>query len=135
MTSDLPGRVRVFAERPILRRFNVELLHEAADEIERLQGELEDINDSHKAVMGERCDDEMHCTCVPALRAEIERLRIERKCYEAVGKESLVLKAERDKARAEIERLKGAILAYKRNRTDQRYDAMIHMGEEVSDDE
>ena len=38
--------------------------------------EIEATREAHKVVMAEKCaDDEVHCTCVPFLRDEIERLR------------------------------------------------------------
>lgn len=42
-----------------------------------LERELADIKESYRNVMAEPCesDDRVHCTCVPALRAENERLR------------------------------------------------------------
>ena len=40
-----------------------------------LRAKLEDWELGVAAVMGERCDDERHCTCVPVLRREIKRLR------------------------------------------------------------
>lgn len=41
-----------------------------------LEAELQDIKDSYRHVMEEKCPtDEVHCTCVPALRAEVARLR------------------------------------------------------------
>jgi hypothetical protein len=52
----------------VLRKLNYQ-----AAEIERLKGNLNDIEDAHRAVMEEPCDDEKHCTCVPVLRREIER--------------------------------------------------------------
>ena len=43
---------------------------------QRLEAELSDRDAWHRAVMSEGCDkDEWHCTCVPPLRREIERLR------------------------------------------------------------
>ena len=46
-------------------------------EIERLRERLDDHEDDFRAVMDETCasSDEVHCSCVPHLRAEIERLR------------------------------------------------------------
>lgn len=41
-----------------------------------LEAELADWRDTQRSVMAERCgDDREHCTCVPVLRREIERLR------------------------------------------------------------
>ena len=42
----------------------------------QLEAELSDIKESHRIVMDEKCpSDEVHCTCVPVLRAENEALR------------------------------------------------------------
>jgi len=47
-----------------------------ACEIELLTAELNGILDASRAIMAEPCDaGEVHCTCVPLLRMEIERLR------------------------------------------------------------
>lgn len=42
-----------------------------------LERELADIKESYRNVLAEPCesDDRVHCTCVPALKAEIKRLR------------------------------------------------------------
>ncbi len=46
-----------------------------SEELERLRAELADIHDQHRRVMSEKCPtDEVHCTCVPVLRREVERL-------------------------------------------------------------
>jgi hypothetical protein len=46
-------------------------------EVERLRSDLADRDAAHKRVIEERCpSDEHHCTCVPALRAEIAQLRV-----------------------------------------------------------
>lgn len=53
------------AERDALRDERDELLIERAEAVE-----------VHSRIMAEKCPpDEQHCTCVPALRAEIERLK------------------------------------------------------------
>ena len=47
--------------------------HRARKELAKLETELSDIKESHRIVMDERCpSDEVHCTCVPILRAENE---------------------------------------------------------------
>lgn len=51
---------------------------------ERAEAELQAYRDDRAAVMAERCGDERHCTCVPALRAELERVR-ERERWIPVG--------------------------------------------------
>lgn len=44
-----------------------------------LQENLNDISDTHSNVMNEKCwPDERHCTCVPFLRTEIDKLKLER---------------------------------------------------------
>lgn len=49
---------------------------EAADEIERLRERLADYEEAHKlTVEGCGASDERHCSCVPSLRLEIERLQ------------------------------------------------------------
>lgn len=73
MSSDIVARLR-----------NYDQCHdgdvdEAADMIERLQRDLAEIYETHKRIVnGECASDEKHCTCVPALHAEIKRLRAER---------------------------------------------------------
>ncbi len=50
-------------------------VHELEVEVERLKVELADWHSSASQIMAEPCrDNEVHCTCVPALRKEIERL-------------------------------------------------------------
>lgn len=44
-------------------------------EIEELRAELADWRESARKASGERCEDEIHCCCVPYLRVEIDRLR------------------------------------------------------------
>ena len=45
-------------------------------EVAALKSKLEDIEDAHGVVMDERCGaDEVHCTCVPALRYEVAALK------------------------------------------------------------
>jgi len=47
-----------------------------AGEIERLQARLSDCEDDARRVLADECaPDEAHCSCVPHLRREIERLR------------------------------------------------------------
>lgn len=67
----------------------------AADEIKRLETELDDWRECQRNAMREDCGDEKHCTCVPLLRkaakdweAEVERLQAN-----APGKETWVLDA------------------------------------------
>ena len=51
------------------------------EKIVQLEAEIKDIKDAYAIVMNEECaSDEVHCTCVPALRAENQRLT------EAIGK-------------------------------------------------
>lgn len=46
------------------------------DDYARLQAELAEIKQSHEDIINEPCaGDEVHCTCVPALRAEIKSLQ------------------------------------------------------------
>ena len=54
-------------------RKDVRQLH---SELARLHAELKDIKDNHISIIEEKTHgDEIHCTCVPALRTEIARLR------------------------------------------------------------
>lgn len=55
---------------PILRMEAEEADAELAEKDKRI-AELEDY---YKNIMAEQCDDEIHCTCVPALRKRIEEL-------------------------------------------------------------
>lgn len=53
-------------------------LAQAQGEIERLKGEQHEWMEERKRILSETCPgDEQHCTCVPELRAEIERLMAE----------------------------------------------------------
>jgi hypothetical protein len=52
-----------------------EVVPEQQAEIERLREELADWREAAETAAGETCGDEKHCTCVPLLRMEIERLR------------------------------------------------------------
>ncbi|NBP83133.1 hypothetical protein EBU60_04655 [bacterium] len=48
------------------------------DEVERLRERVQDYEDDARTVLAERCaPDERHCSCVPHLRREVERLRAE----------------------------------------------------------
>lgn len=40
-------------------------------EVARLRNELDEIRRAYTDIMNEPCEDEVHCTCVPGLRAEI----------------------------------------------------------------
>jgi len=45
--------------------------------IKQLEEQIADMNDAYKVVMDEKCaDDEIHCTCVPALRQQIKELEL-----------------------------------------------------------
>jgi len=58
------------------RREWMELVADLRKENERLMAELAERDAWHRAVMDETCGyDEKHCTCVPLLRREIEKLR------------------------------------------------------------
>lgn len=48
---------------------------EARAEVERLRGEVEIWRESARIAAGEEYLNERHCTCVPVLRVEVERLR------------------------------------------------------------
>lgn len=81
-------------------------LKEAAKEQEKISEELADIKETYAHIVNDECGkDEKHCTCVPALRAEIARL----------------------KAQATVEGLRAHIKAYinglvlKDNQTDDGY--------------
>jgi len=54
----------------------------ALERIKQLEEQIADMNDAYKVVMDEKCaDDEIHCTCVPALRQQIKQLEDERRMY------------------------------------------------------
>ena len=54
----------------------------AGEYIKQLEEQIADMNDAYKVVMDEKCaDDEIHCTCVPALRQQIKQLEDERRMY------------------------------------------------------
>jgi len=64
-------------------------------ENERLKDELSAIAEAHKQVMSEQCaPDEKHCTCVPILRQENERLRADkRELVEACEKAKFLIES------------------------------------------
>jgi len=46
--------------------------------VKRLEAELEDFKNSEKFVLSEDCPtDEKHCGCVPILKSEVKRVRVE----------------------------------------------------------
>jgi len=50
---------------------------DANKKIKQLEEQIADMNDAYKVVMDEKCaDDEIHCTCVPALRQQIKELEL-----------------------------------------------------------
>jgi len=51
------------------------LIDMAADEIELLTQELAERDEQHRSVISSPCPDEQHCTCVPILRRENQRLK------------------------------------------------------------
>lgn len=57
-----------------VRRLDGTRLEAARQELADLRSELADWRDGAKQAAGEVCGDEKHCTCVPALRAELKRL-------------------------------------------------------------
>lgn len=70
---------------------------------------LRDLEDSHRAVMREECaGDEVHCSCVPPMRAEVERLRAKVKGFETAPLHIAmdVLNDRIAKLEAEVERLR-----------------------------
>lgn len=54
-------------------------LNEAFENYKRMESELALIKTSYKEIMSEPCesDDRVHCTCVPALRANVKQLEAE----------------------------------------------------------
>jgi len=68
------------------------------DRIKQLEEELKDINDSWKIVINEECaKDEVHCTCVPVLRAEL--LELEKKYADAYFSKDTYKQLEADNQR------------------------------------
>jgi hypothetical protein len=65
------------------RAVEIAVRERAVEEIERLTQELADRDEQHRRVMASPCPDEVHCTCVPILRREIERLG---RCNEQMAK-------------------------------------------------
>jgi len=78
MIPDLPERLEAIADHlddwdhPITGRQDC---REAARELRRLRAEIADRDEHHQRVVDSPCRDERHCTCVPILRVEIERLK------------------------------------------------------------
>ena len=55
---------------------NLDLIREHCAEAMRLVQEIEDIKESYKFVMDEKCtSDEKHCACVPPLRQMVKELQ------------------------------------------------------------
>jgi len=46
-------------------------------ELTALRERVKDYEEDRRTIMSERCGDEVHCTCVPPLRAEVKRLTAE----------------------------------------------------------
>jgi len=53
------------------------LVLDLATELTALRERVKDYEDTQRTIMSERCGDEVHCTCVPPLRAEVKRLTVE----------------------------------------------------------
>jgi len=84
-------------------------MNEAADEIERLRDRLADYEDAHRTTVDDcGAPDEKHCSCVPSLRLEIERLRalIPSDNYDGPELAAKILRQQ-----AEIERLRASLAA------------------------
>ncbi len=81
-----------------------------------LLNRLADIENAHKSVMAEVCSggpkDAVHCTCVPVLRAEVERLRAELAASYGVTevwqREALAAQTERAQAEAKLAKVSKA---------------------------
>jgi hypothetical protein len=78
---------------------------EARAEVERLRERVRDYEDDAKTVLADRCAlDERHCSCVPHLRQEVERLRDEADLLRT-GREAARCYA--DRVEAEVQDLRG----------------------------
>jgi chromosome segregation ATPase len=57
------------------------MVNDAADEIDRLRAEKKEFDEQYRQIINDRTpvehSAEVHCTCVPWLRSEIDRLRQE----------------------------------------------------------
>jgi len=77
-TPEQRARWRTLAEKGKTFGFRcgeTEYLPLLAEAVLAMAGQLDDYEESTRLVMQERCgDDRLHCTCVPALRAEIAAL-------------------------------------------------------------
>ena len=51
------------------------LIREQQATITGLQSQLAEIHDQQRHIMDESCGDERHCTCVPILKREVQRLK------------------------------------------------------------
>ena len=56
-------------------RKQIETTEALRTENAKLRAELAELKDYYARVISEPCPDEQHCTCVPALRAELDALR------------------------------------------------------------
>jgi hypothetical protein len=78
-------------------------------EIKRLREIVDDINNSTRITMDERCTlDEKHCTCVPILRAEIARLTAQ---LEATAENRKVELDRIKRLTAQVEALRAVLVA------------------------
>ena len=62
--------------KDIIERLNnpdqlIACLNDAVDEIQSLRKKLDELANYYKSIMEEPCGDEVHCTCVPALRRKL----------------------------------------------------------------
>lgn len=110
---------------------------EAADEIERLRDRVKDYEDSARITLDDcGAPDEKHCSCVPTLRAEIERLRaeVEQQRLELGITEDAagMLESEVKQLRAEVERLTEAADGAMRQDRDQLLAEVADLREECA---
>lgn len=76
----------------------------ALDEIQALHTQLDSITETHKIVMAEVCADSpetdmRHCTCVPVLRGEIQRLRATMRTCDAYSQSEMAAEVHRLQSR------------------------------------
>jgi len=83
-------------------------------ENERLREKLDDLSNYYKNAMREGAPDEVHCSCVPALKKEVERLREVVQAVVTARKNSVahstgirIFKADVDKIDAALKKLEG----------------------------
>lgn len=83
--------VSAWQNESLQSRATIKLLSESTSELTELREWKADVEESHKRIMSERCPtDEVHCTCVPVLKAELTELKRQIREGELVFAENVI---------------------------------------------